>query len=182
MLIPFSLFDKLFSFLISFPTAKSHPENVKNFFPCYPIVMLSEFEEYSLNLTFMETHTRVFRSAPPSQNKDYITWLDKVQLKGKIQWDKLGIFDIIKISRTDHRYNPDMLLALIFFWRGLTNTFPWRIPTPTLFNVAAITRLKPKVETFTPIIEIENEFVFEHFSLKNYITDHHKKNTAEVSN
>lgn len=52
--------------------------------------------------------------------------------------------------------------------------------TSTLFDVAAITRLNPIGETFTPIVETVNEFFFERPNFKNYITDHHKKKIEEV--
>lgn len=73
------------------------------------------FEERYLNLTLMEIPMRVFRSTPPSQNKDYIVWLDKVQNKRKKQWEDLGIFDVIQLSRTDPKYNLILLFVSIFF-------------------------------------------------------------------
>lgn len=53
--------------------------------------------------------------------------------------------------------------------------------TPTLFDITAITRLNPIGETFTPIIETDNKFIFELSSFKNHISDHHKKKIEEVS-
>lgn len=72
LLIHFSLSDKLLAFLGMFLTAKSHPGKVINFFPCYPVAMPSAFKEHSLDLSFMKIPMCVFRSAPPSQNKEYI--------------------------------------------------------------------------------------------------------------
>lgn len=76
-----------------------------------------------------------------------------------------------------------MLLASIFFWEGSTNTFqfPYGMLTLTLFGITTIMGLNPIGETFTPMIEIDNEFVFEPPNFKNYITDHHEKKTKEVS-
>lgn len=137
------------------------------------------FEECSLELSFMETYTHVFRSTPPPQNKEYLIWLDKVQNKRKEKWENLGNFDVIQLSRTDPRYKPTMLIASIFFWEGLTNMFhlPCGMLTLTFFDVAAITILRPTGETFTHTVEIVNEFVFDQFSFKNYITGHHNKTT-----
>ena len=72
-----------------------------------------------------------------------------------------------------------MFLALTFFWEGSTNTFqfPCGMFTPTLFDIAVIMGLG---ETFTPIIEIDNDFVFYHPIFKNRISYHHKKKTEEV--
>lgn len=79
VLIPFSLSNKLFAFLGAYPTTKSQDGKVKNFFPSFPVTMLSAFEERSFHLSFIDKPTGVFRSAPPAPNKEYIAWLDKVQ-------------------------------------------------------------------------------------------------------
>lgn len=107
--------------------------------------MPSVFEEYTLDLFFMDKLARVFWFAPLAQNKEYLAWLDKVQPQRKKQWQELGIYYMIKISTTGPKYNPTMLLASIFFWEGSTNTFQFAcgILTPTLFDVVAITRLNP---------------------------------------
>lgn len=95
VLNPFTLSGKLLAFLGPYPTAKTHAKKVKNFFSGYPINMPSTFEERSLDLSFMETHTRVFRSAPPTQSKEYLSWINKVEgIKQKL-WEDLGIFDMI---------------------------------------------------------------------------------------
>lgn len=53
--------------------------------------------------------------------------------------------------------------------------------TPTLFDVEAITGMNPLGKTFTPTAETGNGFVFECFSFKKFIIDHHDKKTQEVS-
>lgn len=75
-----------------------------------------------------------------------------------------------------------MLLASIFFWEGSTNTFqfPCGMLTPNLFDVSAITGPNPLGETFSRTIKVDPEFVFEHFSFKNFIIDHHDKQSEEV--
>lgn len=89
---------------------------------------------------------------------------------------------MIQISRIDPRYNPTMLLESIFFWEDSTNTFqfPCEKLTPTLFYVTAITGLNPLGETFTHTIKINHEFVFECFTFKNFIINHHDKKIEEV--
>lgn len=140
------------------------------------------FEERSLDLSFMETPTRVFRSAPLTQSKYYLAWLNKVDGKGQNQWEDLGIFVMIQISRVGPRYNLTMLLASIFFWEGSTNKFqvPCRTLMPTLFDITAITGLNPLGKTFTPTIKTDQEIIFEHVSFKNIIIDHHDKKNEEV--
>lgn len=182
--IPFTLSGNLLAFLRLYPTAKSQPEKVNNFSQCYLITMPSAFKERCLDLSFMETFTRVFQSASPTQSKKYLSRLNKVKSKRQKQWEDLCIFDMIQISRVGPRYNPTMLLASIFFWEGSTNTFlfPCVMLTPTLFNVASITLLNPLDETFTLTIETNHEFIIERFSFKNFIIDHHYKKNDEVSN
>lgn len=81
VLIPFTLFSKLLAFLGPYPTAKSHTKKVENFFPGYPVTMPSAFEERSLHLSFLETPACVFRSAPPTQGKECLSWLNKAEGK-----------------------------------------------------------------------------------------------------
>lgn len=50
--------------------------------------------------------------------------------------------------------------------------------TRALFDITTIIGLG---ETFTPIIEIDNDFVFECPIFKNRISYHHKKKTEKVS-
>lgn len=90
---------------------------------------------------------------------------------------------MIQIYWIGPRYNPVMLIALTFFWEGLTNTFQFlcRMFTPTLFDVTTITGLNPLGETFTPIIETDHEFAIERFSFKNFIIEHHNKKSEEAS-
>lgn len=183
VLIHFSLSGKLVAFLGPYPNAKTYTEKVKNFFLGYFVTMPSAFEEHSLDLSFMETYVCFFWFSSPTQSKEYLAWINKVEGKKQKQWEDLGIFDMIQISLTGPRYNSVMLLASIFFWEGLTNTFqfPRGILTSTLFNVAAITGLNPLGETFTPNIETDHEFVIKRFSFKNFIIDHHNKKTEEIS-
>lgn len=182
VLIPFTLSGKLVTFLGTYMTNNSQPGKVKNFFPFYHVTMPYAFEECSLDSSFMEAPTRVFWSSPPTQNKEYIVWLNKVQGKRQKQWEDLDIFDVIQISKSGPRYNPSMILASILFWEGSTSTFqfPCGMLTPTLFDVEAIAGFNPIKETFTPTIETHQEFVFELCSFKNYIIDHHDKKIEEV--
>lgn len=142
--------------------------------------MPSAIEEHFLDLSFMEILVRVFQFVPPAQNKEYISCLDKVQLKIKKQRENLGIFDMNQISRTGSRYSLTMFLASIFFLEGSTNTFQIScgMLTVTLFDVEDITGLNPLGENIIPTIETKNEFVVEHFSFKNFIIDHHNKESA----
>lgn len=131
----------------------------------------------------MNPSKRIFRSSPTPNNKEYIAWLEKVQGQLKVQWENLGIFDIIQLSRTGPKYNQGMMLASILFWEGSTNTFqvPYGMITPTLFNVAAITGLLPLGEIFDPTLKSDIEFNFDNPDFKQYIIDHHDKTNATVS-
>lgn len=75
-----------------------------------------------------------------------------------------------------------MLLASMYFWKGLTNTFqlPCGMLMPTLFNMAAITGLSSSGDTFDPTLPTKTTFLFGHASLQNYIEDHHDKDSVEV--
>lgn len=81
---------------------------------------------------------------------------------------------MVDISRTGPKYNPSMLLASIFFWKGSTNTFQFSygMLTPNLFDIAAITGLNPLGDTFAPTLET---------TYKNFILDNNDKESVEVS-
>lgn len=51
--------------------------------------------------------------------------------------------------------------------------------TPTLFNVTAITGLSPLGGIFKPSLSTNIEFNFENFGFKQYILDHHEKESEE---
>lgn len=75
--------------------------------------MPSAFEKRALELGFMDFPSHVFQTSL-THNKDYLTWLDKVQSQKQAQYEKLGIFDHTQISKTDPRYNSCMLLSSTF--------------------------------------------------------------------
>lgn len=76
-----------------------------------------------------------------------------------------------------------MLLALMYFWEGSTNTFqlPCGMLMFTLFDVAAITDLSPLCETFDPTLPKKNTFTVNHASFQNYIEYHYDQDSTEVS-
>lgn len=54
--------------------------------------------------------------------------------------------------RVHLKYNSAMLLVATCFWESTTNNFhlPCGMLTPTLFDFAAITNLRPTKETYAP--------------------------------
>lgn len=57
----------------------------------------------------------------------------------------LGIYDLIELSDHNLGYNFTQLMACFHFWHLDSNSFhvPFGMITPTLFNIAAITGMKP---------------------------------------
>lgn len=76
-----------------------------------------------------------------------------------------------------------MLLAPLFSWKGSKNNFhlPYKILTPTLFDVVAIPGVSPLGETFDPTLSSELEFNFNHATINKYILEHHDNDSVEVS-
>lgn len=176
MLILFVVADKLITFHGSYPNAKTQPKNVQSHFPGFTPTLPPTFEkDGTIDVKFMDPKARVFSSMPTPGNKEYVAWLNKVQLKCQDQWRGAGIFNATQISRQALRINPCMLLASMYFWEGLTNTFqlPCGMLTPTFFDVAAITGLSPLGETFDPTLPTETTFSFSQAIFHNYIKDHH---------
>ena len=77
-----------------------------------------------------------------------------------------------------------MLTTSLYFWDSTYNTFhlPCGMLTPTLFDVAAITGLRPTGETFDPTLDADDSINFSNASptYNNYI-DHYLGSTDEVS-
>lgn len=184
ILIPFMMAEKRFTFHGPLQTKEHNPKRF-NFFPCFTTAVLAAFEKDDIiDLKFMDPEASVLRSMPTSNNKEYLAWFDMMQNKRQAQWNTVGIFDAIQISRHVHRVNSCMLLSSLYFWEGSTNTFHLSsgMPMPILFDVAVITDLSPLGETFDPTHSTENKCSFKHQSLKFYIVDHHVKDSNEVSN
>lgn len=138
----------------------------------------------ALDFTYMATH--VFCSAPYINQMNYLNWKNKAEsLKWK-NWKHQGLLDLIQLSRVCPTYNQNMLLVELHFWEGSTNTFQhcYRMLTPTLFDVVAITSVQPTGEVFDPFVDTKNiiQFNLKRASLTNFIADHYDEPTIEVSN
>lgn len=117
MLIPFKVDGTVTAFLGSH--FKHHPSKIQKCFPCYPEAMPPAFDrDITLDFKYMSTKTRVFRSMPTPRNKEYLAWLAKVQSKKQDQWKKIGIFDLIQLSKNAHKVNPCFLLASLHIWEA----------------------------------------------------------------
>lgn len=100
----------------SYPDTKMQTKNIQIHFLGFTLAIPPAFEkDGSIDVKFMDSKARVFRSMPTPGNKEYVAWLNKVQHKCQEQWKMIGTFDAIQISRDSHRINPCMLLALMYF-------------------------------------------------------------------
>lgn len=122
MLIPFAVDGTVKAFLG--PYFHEQPVEIQDCFPFLTAAMPPAFKkDIILDFKYMSTKNRVFRSMPTPGNKEYLAWLAKVQRHKQEQWKKIGIFDLIQLSRTAHKVNPCLLLAFLHFWEASTNTF-----------------------------------------------------------
>ncbi|XP_058748016.1 uncharacterized protein LOC131620851 [Vicia villosa] len=178
VIIPFDLSGKTLAFMGPLPS--ENIQSVNKFFPAYyktrPIVSKVKIDEdgrsplgkstnveetstatplalAKIRLNYMTNSVKVFRSFPLAKDPDlYYAWLEKVEKQKGSFWKSLGIYDLIQLSKTGLEYNQPMLVAAVHFWDASHNTFhlPCGMVTPTLFDVAAITGLRPTGETFDP--------------------------------
>lgn len=82
MLIPFLIDKKLVAFHGPFPYSKSAPKAVQGYFPGYaPAAPLAFDKDGIIDVRFMDPKARVFRSMHTPSNKEYLAWLNKVQIK-----------------------------------------------------------------------------------------------------
>jgi len=179
VLIPFSIKEKTYAFL------GPQTSNPPSFFSDFPEEKIYAFSE-SYNLSFLKSPNRVFRSSPPMNKEYYIPWLDRLEKTKGTLWKSLGIYDLIQFSKCSISYNYTMLLSSFFFWDRLTNTFhtPYGMLTPTLFDLAAITGLKPSGVTFRPDIKLKKVEIRPKMDVMTYNTwlSRNNKETGEVSN
>lgn len=87
MLIPFFVDKKLVAFHGPLADPKSSPKVVQIFSPDYGHVAPPSFDKAEvIDVRFMDSKARVFRSMPTPGNKEYLAWLNKVHKKHQDQW------------------------------------------------------------------------------------------------
>jgi len=123
-------------------------DELKEIFPCYEKHLRLVFTKGPYDLSYIDT--MFFRSAPKVDKENYTNWPNKVEKKKGDFWKNLGIFDLIQLSRYGPRYQQHMLLVTLHFWNASTSSLHLKcgMLTPTMLDVAAITRLKITGEFF----------------------------------
>ncbi|KAK2442624.1 serine/threonine-protein phosphatase 7 long form protein [Trifolium repens] len=183
LMIPHKLGGRTLAFAGPLPSPDNFNEDVSNIFPlnvtCEPKIFVNSV----FDMSFFETGHRAFRSAPVV-SEGYLKWLNKVEKHYATLWKESGIFDLIQLSREGPRYNAEMLIAALHFWENSTNTFHFKagMMTPTLFDVAAITGLRPTGPTFDPKYTTPNhQFDFKVLSFSGFLKTFHDLSSDDVS-
>ncbi|KAK2430056.1 serine/threonine-protein phosphatase 7 long form protein [Trifolium repens] len=183
LMIPHKLRGRTLAFAGPLPSSDNFNEDVSNIFPlnvtCEPKIFVNSV----FDMSFFETGYRAFRSTPVV-SEGYLKWLNKVEKHYATLWKENGIFDLIQLSREGPRYNAEMLIAALHFWESSTNTFHFKagMMTPTLFDVAAITGLRPTGPTFDPKYTTSNhQFDFKVLSFSGFLKTFHDLSSDDVS-
>lgn len=147
---------------------------------------LTEPIEKLINLDYMSNTLRVLRSFPLSEYpKNYLSWLAKIENHKAQTWKEMEIFDMIQLSKVGLVYCQPILIISLYFWNNTHKNFqfPCGMLTPTLFDVAAITSLRPTGDTFDPNYMTKETIGFNgsQATFTRCILDHHNKDTKEVS-
>ena len=126
--------------------AKFSVESVKGLFP--PSKGLNHVHDENVRIDFLDITTKVFRCGSVSKRENYRAWLGRVEKIYVDHWQKIGIFDLIKMSKFD-----------VFFWYvhapfeiGIyVPSNQWNMVqfAPTLLDVASISGLKALGEWYT---------------------------------
>ncbi|KAK2351927.1 hypothetical protein QL285_096647 [Trifolium repens] len=183
LMIPHKLRGRTLAFAGPLPSSDNFNEDVSSIFPLNVTCEPKIFVNTVFDMTFFETGYRAFRSAPVVSD-GYLPWLNKVEKEYATSWKERGIFDLIQLSREGPKYNAEMLIAALHFWENSTNTFHLKagMMTPTLFDVAAITGLRPTGPTYDPKYTTPNhQFDFKTLSYSKYIETFHDLSSVEVS-
>lgn len=96
----------------------------------------------------------------------------------------MGIFDLIQLSKVGPGYCQSMLVSSLYFWDSTHHTFhlPCDMMIPTLFDIAAITGLKPMGETYYPNFLSKDSIGFDtsRSAFTMHIAYYHDKDIEEV--
>ncbi|GAU30389.1 hypothetical protein TSUD_58010 [Trifolium subterraneum] len=151
VIFPYSLDNKTFAFGGPKPHENNRNKETISFFPSYSHCNPRTFVTGAYNFSYLKPPNKIFRSAPTIV-EGYIAWLDRVQQDFGSLWKDFGIFDFIQLSRLGLKYQQEMIIAALHFFKSSTNTFQFEcgMMTPTLFDVAAITGLSPTGDTYDP--------------------------------
>jgi hypothetical protein len=191
VIIPFNLgqLGNPAAFLGPLPSRAPAPANVHNMHVHFPTSHQSRplvsFMD-PISLSFIRKDFR-FRATSPINCPKFCAWMDRLEPTKKKQWEELGIYPLLQMSRTGIPYSHSMLVAAIFFWEGTTNTFHTGrgMMTPTLLDLAAITDVKLGGELYNhrDVTYIPVRFNVGTSGLPSYnaFAEHHHKNTDEIS-
>ncbi|KAK2420536.1 serine/threonine-protein phosphatase 7 long form protein [Trifolium repens] len=183
LMIPHKLGGSTFAFAGPLPSSDNFSEDVSNIFPLNTTCEPKIFANSVYDMSFFEPGYRAFRSAPVV-SEGYLKWLNKVEKQYATFWKDSGIFDLIQLSREGPKYNAEMLIAALHFWENSTNTFHLKagMMTPTLFDVAAITGLRPTGPTFDPkYTTVNHHFDFKVLSFSGFLKTFHDTSDEDVS-
>lgn len=142
--------------------------------------------ENAIDLRFMNNGFRVFRATPTFKDPtDYSNWLNNIEKQKSQAWKDIGIYDLIMLSKLDLDYSNPMLVSSLYFWDITHYTFhlPCGMVTPTLFDMAAITGLKPTGYTYDPDVDSIYTIAFSttRATYSTHISHYHDKDTEIVS-
>jgi hypothetical protein len=151
-MFPYSVADQTYAFGGPLPDANSISTAILNIFPLHKPCKPRAFSNSSYNFNFLKPPNKVFRSTSYYGNEDYIKCLDRVQVGCGEFWKDSGIYDLIQLSRVGTKYEKELMITALHFFESFTNTFHFAcgMMAPTLFDVAAITRLSPIGDTYDP--------------------------------
>ncbi|WJX28405.1 hypothetical protein P8452_17131 [Trifolium repens] len=183
LMIPHKLEDKTLAFAGPLPSSDNFSEDIGNIFPLHVTCEPKIFANSVFDMSFFEPGYRAFRSAHVV-SENYLNWLNKVEKHYATFWEESGIFDLIQLSREGPKYNAEMLIAALHFWENSTNTFHFKagMMTPTLFDVAAITGLRPTGPTFDPkYTTVNHQFDFKVLSFSGFLKTFHDLSSDDVS-
>lgn len=96
----------------------------------------------------------------------------------------MGIYDLIMLSKIGLKYSSSMLVYSLYFWDNTHYTFHLQcgMIKPTLFDLAAITGLKPIGHTNDPDIDSKDTIAFStsRVAYSTHIAHYHDKDTETV--
>lgn len=184
VLIPFSISGSVHAFLGPLPKSSTKPVKLNKFFPCLPYCKPRAFEDKIFELGIIDSPSLCIMFFSFYQQWSLFQLVKQNEKEERTNLERSRHFYLIQLLRTGPKYNNNMPISTFYFGEILTNEFHLhcRMITPTLFNVTAITGLRPTVDIFDHTLKnyIKPNFSFTHASFNPYIQVHYDQ-TEEVS-
>ncbi|KAH0669406.1 hypothetical protein KY285_025772 [Solanum tuberosum] len=123
--------------------------------PFYP---LAEGEKLLLHPLQPRWHKNNTWRSWPTATEGWTAWVDQMEKLKWETWSTADIYDAIQLSKVNIPGDPHLLYAALFFWSTSGNSFHFNfgMMSPTVFDISALTGIRPHGEAISSVLDIQN--------------------------